>query len=97
LVKVFKDLIRLKKNVAKLGLNQPPAELLPSKRKEQSLDPEKSLSGIKGHLQDSFFRRAKLVVSSLFRNGHSITNTTGPFVAPPDLPIKTAGRDSFFT
>ena len=38
-VEVWKDWIRLKKEVATLGEELPPAELLPAKRKKQSSDP----------------------------------------------------------
>jgi len=38
-VEVWKDWIRLKKELATLGEELPPAELLPAKRKKQSLDP----------------------------------------------------------
>jgi len=40
-VKVWKDWIRLKKELATLGEELPPAELLPAKRKKQSSDPTK--------------------------------------------------------
>ena len=40
-IKVWKDWIRLKKEFAALGEKLPPAELLPAKRKKQSLDPTK--------------------------------------------------------
>jgi len=40
-VEVWKDLIRLKKELATLGEELPPAELLPAKRKKQSPDPTK--------------------------------------------------------
>ena len=40
-VEVWKDWIRLKKQLATLGEELPPAELLPAKRKKQSLDPTK--------------------------------------------------------
>jgi len=38
---VWKDWILLKEELAKLGEQLPPAELLPAKRKEQSPDPRK--------------------------------------------------------
>ena len=38
---MWKDWIRLKKELATLGEELPPAELLPAKRKEQSPDPKK--------------------------------------------------------
>ena len=41
LVEVWKDWIRLKKEFATLGEELPPVELLPAKRKEQSLYPTK--------------------------------------------------------
>ena len=41
LVEVWKDWIRLKKELATLGEELPPAELLPAKRKKQSPDPTK--------------------------------------------------------
>ena len=40
-VEVWKDWIRLKKELATLGEELPPAELLPAKRKKQSPDPTK--------------------------------------------------------
>jgi len=40
-VKVWKDLIRLKKEFATLGEELPPVESLPAKRKEQNPDPIK--------------------------------------------------------
>jgi len=52
---VWKDWIRLKKELATLGeeLPRPPAELLPARRKKQSLDPTKRDASIK-----EFGRRA---------------------------------------
>jgi len=41
-VEVWKDWIRLKKELATLGEEPPPSELLPAKRKKQSLDPTKT-------------------------------------------------------
>jgi len=40
-VEVWKDWIRLKKELATLGAELPPAESLPAKRKDQSPDPTK--------------------------------------------------------
>ena len=40
-VEVWKDWIRLKKELATLGEDLPPVELLPAKRKKQSPDPTK--------------------------------------------------------
>jgi len=40
-VEVWKNWIRLEKEFATLGEERPPAELLPAKRKKQSLDPTK--------------------------------------------------------
>jgi len=40
-VEVWKDWIRLEKELATLGEELPPAELLPDKRKKQSPDPTK--------------------------------------------------------
>jgi len=40
-VEVWKDWIRLKKELATLGAELPPAGSLPAKRKEQSPDPTK--------------------------------------------------------
>ena len=52
-VEVWKDWIRLKKELAKLGEELPPAESLPSKRKKQSADPTK-----KDASKEEFGRRA---------------------------------------
>jgi len=52
-VKVWKDLIRLKKELATLGEELPPVELLPAKRKKQSPDPTK-----KDASKEVFGRRA---------------------------------------
>ena len=40
-VEVWKDWIRLKKELATLGKELPPVELLPAKRKKQSANPTK--------------------------------------------------------
>jgi len=50
---VWKDWIRLKKELATLGEELPPAELLPAKRKKQSPDPTK-----KDASKEEFGRRA---------------------------------------
>ena len=52
-VEVWKDWIRLKKEVATLGEELPPAELLPAKRKKQNPDPTK-----KDASKEKFGRRA---------------------------------------
>jgi len=52
-VEVSKDWIRVKKELATLGEELPPVELLPAKRKKQSLDPTK-----KDASKEQFGRRA---------------------------------------
>ena len=52
-VEVWKDCIRLKKELATLGEELPLMELLPAKRKKQSLDPRK-----KDANKEEFRRRA---------------------------------------
>jgi len=52
-VEVWKDWIRFKKELATLGEELPPAELLPSKRKKQSPDPNK-----REESKEEFGRRA---------------------------------------
>ena len=52
-IEVWKDWIRLKKELATLGEELPPAELLPAKRKKQSPGPTKRDANIK-----EFGRRA---------------------------------------
>jgi len=55
-VEVWKDWIRLKKGLATLGEELPPAELLPAKRKKQSPDPTKRDAS-----KEEFGRRALAV------------------------------------
>jgi len=50
---LWKEWIRLKKELATLGEELPPAELLPAKRKKQSLDPTKRYAS-----KEEFGRRA---------------------------------------
>jgi len=52
-VEVWKDWIRLKKELATLGEELPPAELLPAKRKKQSPDPTNRVAS-----KEEFGRRA---------------------------------------
>jgi len=64
LVKVWKDWIRLEKELATLGEELPPADLLPAKRKEQSPNPTKWDAS-----REEFGRRALAVGSISARSG----------------------------
>jgi len=72
-VEMWKDWIRLKKELAILGEELPPAELLPAKRKEQSPDPTKRDAGT-----EEFGRRV-LAWGNMFGAVVMSTDTFGKF------------------